>query len=129
GVGPAGVLRATFDPEALPEHPGSQLVTFGAPLLDRMLADAQQRGRHARAYYLGLNLAPHNLASRAGRQLDLPEKARLEVERVHSLHFGIVVFWFEATFISDQKDQDILTVAIDRHYGRQMRHLDQLLDP
>ena len=30
--------------------------------------------------------------------------------------------------MSDQKEQDILTVAIDVHYGRQVRHLERLLD-
>ena len=30
--------------------------------------------------------------------------------------------------MSDQKEQDLLTVAIDVHYGRQVRHLDRLLD-
>jgi hypothetical protein len=44
------------------------------------------------------------------------------------LHFPQAVFWFEATFTSDQKEQDILSVAIDLHHGRQVRHLDRLLD-
>jgi hypothetical protein len=43
--------------------------------------------------------------------------------------FPQVVFWFEATFTSDQKEQEVLPLAIDRHYGRQVRHLEQLLDP
>ena len=41
------IVRVTFDPEALPEHPGSQLASFGTPLIDRLLDDAVQRGRYA----------------------------------------------------------------------------------
>ena len=42
--------------------------------------------------------------------------------------FFPAAFWFEATFVSDQKEQEILPVAIDLHHGRQVRHLDRLLD-
>ena len=29
-------LRLAFDPEALPEHPGTQLASYGTPLVDRL---------------------------------------------------------------------------------------------
>src|SRR5260370_30887447 len=45
-----GVLRIAFDPEALPEHPGAQLASFGTPLIDRLLTDALRRGRSAQLY-------------------------------------------------------------------------------
>ena len=45
-----------------------------------------------------------------------------------STTFPQAIFWFEATFVSDQKEQDLLTVAIDVHHGRQVRHLEELLD-
>ena len=44
------------------------------------------------------------------------------------MHFPQAAFWFEATFVSDQKEQDLLSVAIDVHHGRQVRHLERLLD-
>src|SRR5439155_20443786 len=129
--GPAGseeALRVAFDPEALPEHPGAQLASYGTPLIDRLLADALERGRFTRLYVIGLNLAPHDLAGRARRALTLPPQSRLSVERVRLLHFAQMVFWFQATFVSDQKEQEVLPVALDLHYGRQVRHLEQLLD-
>jgi hypothetical protein len=60
--------------------------------------------------------------------LTLHEGASLRLDRVRALHFPQAVFWFEATFLSDQKEQELLPVAIDLHYGRQVRHLDRLLD-
>jgi hypothetical protein len=122
------VLRITFDPEALPEHPGAQLASFGTPLVDRLLACAIERGRSARVYFNGLNLAPHGIAERVRRALTLAEGVDVSPLRIRALDFPQAVFWFEATFASDQKEQEILTVAIDLHYARQVRHLDQLLD-
>src|SRR5262249_46706322 len=55
-------------------------------------------------------------------------ESRLGVERVRVLHFAQAVFWFQATFVSDQKEREVLPVALDLHYGRQVRHLEQLLD-
>ena len=56
----AEALRITFDPEAVPEHPGSQLASYGTPLIDRLLQDAVEAGQEnwktLRAY-LGANLA------------------------------------------------------------------------
>lgn len=127
-TGERDVVRVAFDLEAVPEHPGAQLASFGTPLVDRVLADAMQRGRYAQLYLLGLNLAPYDLAERTRRALTLPAKAELEIERARALHFAQALYWFEASFISDQKQQELLPVAIDLYYGRQVRHHERLLD-
>src|SRR5262249_17036986 len=81
------------------------------------------------AYYLiGLNLTPHDLAGRVRRSLTLAPPLELRFDRVRALHFAQAVFWFQAEFISDQKEQEILTVALDLHYGRECRHPEQILD-
>jgi len=122
------MVRLVFDPEAIPEHPGAQLASYGTPLVDRLLADAVNRGRHIVLYMVGLNVAPRELEDRLRRAVTLPPGFELKLERSRPLHFPQAVFWFEATFISDQKEQDLLTVAIDVHHGRQVRHLERLLD-
>src|SRR4029077_4814682 len=123
------MVRLVFDPEAIPEHPGAQLASYGTPLVDRLLADAVNRGRRAVLYMVGLNLAPQGLEDRLRRAVTLPSGFELKLEQSRPLHFPQAVFWFEATFVSDQKEQDLLSVVIDVHYGRQVRHLDELLDP
>ena len=116
-----------FDPEAIPEHPGAQLASYGTPLVDRLLADAVARGRHAELYLVGLNVAPQGLADRAARALDAARRGRhCRSSGCGVLHFPQAVFWFEATFVSDQKEQELLPVAIDLHHGRQVRHLERL---
>jgi hypothetical protein len=128
-AGESGMVLLTFDPEALPEHPGSQLASFGTPLIEQLLADALRRGRSSRFYLVGLNLNPHNLAGRVRGGLDLAEPLVLHVERVRALHFTQAVYWFCAEFVSDQKEQTVSPVAIDLHYGREVRHLEALLQP
>jgi hypothetical protein len=127
-AGEPEIVRLAFDPEAIPEHPGAQLASYGTPLVDRLLADAVNRGRHIVLYMVGLNLAPQGLEDRLRRAVTLPSGFELKLEQSRPLHFPQAVFWFEATFVSDQKEQDLLTVAIDVHHSRQVRHLDRLLD-
>ena len=122
------VLRLAFDPEAIPEHPGSQLASFGTPLIDRLLADALRRGQSAHFYLIGLNLQPHNLIGRIRKSLTLADPLEMEVKRARAMHFTQAVYWFQAEFVSDQKEQTIMPVAIDLHYGREVRHLEALLD-
>jgi hypothetical protein len=123
------IVRIAFDPEALPEHPGAQLASYGTPLVDRLLADAVTRGQYAHLYVVGLNLAPHDLAGMCRRALTLPADSTLKLDHARPLNFGQAAFWFQATFTSDQKEQEVVPVALDLHYGRQYRHLEQLLEP
>jgi len=124
-----GVVRVTFDPEAIPDHPGAQLATLGAPLVDGMLADAMSRGSFAELFAIGLNLYPHKLADRVASSFTLGPNLSLDPRRARAMHFPQALFWFEASFVSDQKEQELLCVAIDLHYGRQVRHTDRLLAP
>ena len=56
------------------------------------------------------------------------EGLELEIGTPRALNFPQAVFWFEAEFVSDQKEQQILNVAIDLFYARQVRHLEELLE-
>jgi hypothetical protein len=131
-TGPASkgqsITRVAFDPDALAEHPAAQLVSLGTPLVDRLIAGALERGRLVELHLLGLNLQPHQLAIRIIRSLKLTEGLSLYVHRIRPVDFPQMVFWFEATFISDQREQEIVPAATDLHFGREVRHLDLLLD-
>jgi len=122
------VVQIAFDPEALPEHPRAQLASYGTPFIDQLLTEALTRGQYGRLYVIGLNLAPHDLAGLLRRALTLPEGATLRPQAARPLHFAQAAFWFQAAFVSDQKEQEVVPVALDLHYGRLVRHLDQLLD-
>ena len=121
-------LRVTFDPEALPEHPGAQLANFGSPFVDRLLEDAMARGGAAHAYTTGLNLAPYDLASRVGRAVKMGSGLEWQVNQSRVRSFSQAIFWFRAIFVSDQKEMELLPTGFELYYGRQIRHLEQLLD-
>jgi hypothetical protein len=128
GTAEPEILRLVFDPEAIPEHPGAQFASYGTPLVDELLADAVFRGRHTTLYSVGLNLAPQGLTERLRRAVTLPPGFDLTLELSRPLYFPQAIFWFETTYVSDQKEQDLLTAAVDLHHGRQVRHLERLLD-
>lgn len=120
--------RVTFDSEALPEHPAAQLLTFGLPLLDALLEDARRRGQIAHAYFDQVHLETYGIEQQVPRDLVLPDDTRLAIDQIRPYYVLHTLFWFEATYLSDEKEQTLYTAAIDRHYGRLVRHLDAI-DP
>jgi len=74
-----------------------------------------------------LNLQPQHLSSQLRRAITLPANWAAEIERVRAMNCPQAIFWFTATFTSDQKEQEILRVGLDLHYGREVRQLDALL--
>lgn len=120
-------VRLTFDPEALPEHPSAQLLTFGLPLLDELLNSAHDRGAIAHAFYDDLNLQPYRLEQQVRRDVSVPQGTELELTAPRPYYVAHAVFWFEASYLGDEKTQAILSAAVDRRYGRLVRHLEPLL--
>ncbi len=127
GVAAGDLVRVALDPEALPEHRGCRFLGRGSPMLDDIFEGAQRRTRRAQAWYAGLS---HRLADPTVplRRLDLQPNARLAVQRTQAQGFVVLVHWFRATYASDQKEQETFVVALDGNRGRQVRHLDRLLD-
>ena len=123
------VVRVALDPEAIADHASAQLLGFGTPIVDELLDDTIRRGAYCRAYLTGLHLRPAGLAERVLRGLQRPEPLDFRVVEIRPLDFPQAVFWFEATLTGDQKETHLLTVAIDMHYAREVRHLEALLDP
>ncbi|MBI3537301.1 MAG: hypothetical protein HY070_07090 [Chloroflexi bacterium] len=124
----ASPMRVAFDPDALPEHPSAQLLTFGSALLDELLEKAQTRGRNGFAFLDDVHLAPYGLAQRMVRDLVLPEQVNLQIENTRPLYVTHSLFWFEVTYLGDEKEQALHPIAIDRYYGREVRYLDKWLD-
>ncbi len=123
----AGVFRFTLDPEAVPDYPTAQLMAFGNPLLDRIFEHAQSLGQVAQVYLTGFNLSPHALPTTVRRSLQVPPGVEVRSATPRAHHFSAALFWFQATFISDEKVQDIFSVGIDRYYGRLTRTVEDTL--
>ncbi len=119
--------RVTFDPEALQDHPSAQLMAFGNPALDAIFEQAQTQHRVAQVYLGGLNLTPHNLTGLVQRGLQVPQGTTLTMLSQHPLHYHSALWWFQATFVSDEKVQETYAIGTDLHYGRITRHLEAFL--
>jgi hypothetical protein len=120
--------RIAFDPDALPEHRSAQLLTFGSALLDDLLGRAQRRGRTGNVFLDDVHLTPHALNQRIARDLILPDPVTMRIENMRLLYVTHSLFWFEVTYLADEKEQALHPIAVDRYYGRQVRYLDELLD-
>ena len=120
-------LRLAFDPEAVPEHAGSHLLTYGSPLLERLLDHACQQSRTCRVYLTGINLAVHGLEEWVRTGVAVPAGSTWKIGRVRPLFYAHAAFWFQATFSSDEKEQENYINVVDLHYGRFARHLEELL--
>jgi len=123
----ADTSRLAFDPEALGDYPNAHPMVFGNPTLDRVFQHAQSLGQVGRVYITGLNLAPYDLAGILKRNLVLPDGVVLQVHAPRIRHYRAMLFWFQTTFVSDEKEQLTFITGIDLHYGRPARHLQQLL--
>ena len=122
-----GVLRFTLGPEAVPDYPSAQLMAFGNPLLDRIFEQAQSLGQVAQVYLSGLTWSLHDLSALVRRSLQVPAGVEVRSGAPRAYYFSSALFWFQATFISDEKVQEIMAIGIDHYYGRLTRTLEDVL--
>jgi len=119
--------RLTVDPEALADHPEAQILAFGLPLLDDLLARAQASGPTALAYLDDLHLSPHGLERHIERDLTWPDDLAVRIGPPRARYVLHTLFWFAASYESDDLTQALYTAGVDGHYGRLVRHLEGLL--
>ena len=124
---PDETIRIAFDAEAVTDHPQAYLMAFGNPILDRIFEHAQALGQSARVYLTGYNLSHHDLPAVLRRSLQTPAGVELKPAAPRVYHFSLALFWFQATFISDEKEHGLFPVGVDLYYGRLARHLEETL--
>lgn len=123
-----GLCRVTFDTEALADHPHAQLLAFGHPTLDQLFSMAHQQGSVGKIFLSGFNLQPHQLLLKLKQQLRLHKDLNVEFGVPRILHFTLWFYWFQATFVCDEKIQYLVEVGIDQYYGRLTRRFQELLE-
>lgn len=122
------LCRVTFDTEALSDHPHAQLLTFGHPTLDQIFAMAHQQGTVGKVFLSGFNLQPHQLLLKLRQQLCIHKELNIEFGTPRILHFTLWFYWFQATFICDEKIQHLFEVGVDQYYGRLTRRFQEILE-
>lgn len=121
------MYRVTFDPEALTDHPDAQLLIFGHPTLDHIFSMAHEQGAVGRIFLSGFNLEPYQLLLKLRQQLAIDKELKVEFGIPRVLHFTLWFYWFQATFICDEKIQHLFEVGVDQYYGRLTRHFQEIL--
>ena len=121
------LTRFCFDPEALPEHSGSQFLALGDPALDSLFQHVMAVGRSAIVYLPESNCSPQNLEAAIKRELLTPDLS-LACGTPKPLYFSKALFCFQITHLCDEKQQLLLSVGVDLHFGRIARNLETLLD-
>ncbi len=125
-AGDGEISRFCFDSEAVPEHPHSRLITFGDPTLAAICEEAQARGSVAKVYLNEQNLAPHNLERKLQASIN-SQGVTLVYGESRVRYFTTALFFFQASFISDEKLQYPYTVGVEMHYGRPARRVEELV--
>jgi hypothetical protein len=127
GSGDATVRQLAFDPELLDEAPDAELVSFASPTLERLLRDATASGRVARAFLDAVVAASQSTADQLRRAYRFLESAWTpQGGRPWWVPAG--VFLFRVQYLSDEREEDLVEVAVNLTDGRLLRRLGDALD-
>ncbi|MBI3454190.1 MAG: hypothetical protein HY002_00185 [Candidatus Rokubacteria bacterium] len=119
--------QLAFDPELIDEQPEAELVTFGSPVLEELVDRATASGRVAQAFLNAAASASRTTADRLMRSYRFQESAwTAEGGRPWWLPAG--VFLFRVRYLSDEREEDLVRVAVSLADGRLLRRLDAALD-
>ena len=111
------LTRFCFDPEAL-QHPGSQFLALGDPALDSFFQHVMAVGRSAIVYLSESHCSPQNLEAVIKRELVLAPDLSLACGTPKPLYFSKALFCFQITHLCDEKQQMLLSIGVDLHFGR-----------
>ncbi len=112
-------LHLSLSPEAAAADRTAEYLSYGSPLLDRLLALARDPMASARWYVRGLQHPPKDLRAEAQRQMSFSNawiSAKSGAEAI-AYHYA-ALFWFRATILSHERRERLVPVAIDLHSHR-----------
>jgi len=126
-LGVDGYLRLTFNEGVAAANPGATHLTYGHPLVDQITDAARETG-HAVHWYIGqVRLQKPDLFQVIQKEIGLVN-ARLQPEKEgkprpqlhHYLRFS-----FKVAFVSDEKQEQLVSVLIDVNSGQPAWELDE----
>lgn len=125
--GEVTVRQLAFDPELFDEVPDAELVSFASPTLERLLRETTASGRVARAFLDTVATASRSTADQLRRAYRFLESAWTpQGGRPWWVPTG--VFLFRVRYLSDEREEDLLEVAVNLTDGRLVRRLGDALD-
>ncbi|MCC7352589.1 MAG: hypothetical protein IT330_02440 [Anaerolineae bacterium] len=128
GVDP--FLQLTFSPEVAAAHPDSLHLTIAHPLVERIIAAARTLDRPTRWYINEVRLEKRDLFDLIKREMVFPnawlqpETGAIPQARLHYY----VRFNFKAALISDEKEEEVVSVLLDVQAGKPAAALEAVGD-
>lgn len=121
-------LLLAFDYEVARETPGSEFITFGSHLLDKVVELALSIGRVTECYIPVGNLQPPaNLEEEFANTIDFEKCRNPSLKEWYPLEYIYYRFNFRCIYQYDEKQEEIQPVLIDMHSGRQDAEVQDLL--
>jgi len=125
---PTEIKRFTFDPEALIDYPNAELLDLGSPYLESFFKEAQSHGKRGRIFFEETHLSPFNLNKEIEKDLHLPKNFSLSLGQPRIFYFSMILFLFQVTYSSDEKEQALIPIGIDGYSKRPLRSLDASIE-
>ncbi|MDP2872944.1 MAG: hypothetical protein Q8P31_10465 [Bacillota bacterium] len=111
-------LLMAFDQEVAAENAGSALVAHGSPLLDAAVRLGVRYGRHTRLYWPGMEPSPpRNLARRVQDAIEYRRCRSPQITLTWAAECLYYLFNFTCTLWSYDKQETLLSVAVNGHTG------------
>lgn len=121
-------LVLAFDAEVARENPGSEFVTFGHPLLDRLLSACLRLGAVRRRHALGVRVAPPpDLEARVARELAFPRSRGVAVLGAEAVEQHALLFEFRVVLEADDQETRDFAVLVDLHENLPADHVREAL--
>lgn len=127
-LGVDGYLRLTFDEQVAAAHSEAIHLTYGHPLVDRITEVARGEGHAVHWYINQVRLEKPDLFEVIRKEIGLanarlrPEKeARPQPQLHHYLRFN-----FKAAFVSDEKQEELVSILMDVNSGQPAWELDKV---
>lgn len=122
-------LLLAFDTEVAQETPGSEFITYGHPLLERVLQGCLRMGRTERLYATTTRVAPPgNLKQRLAGDLRFVGGRGVQLLQVDMEEQHAAWFQFRLTLQADEKRHQTAGVLVDLHTALPLDHLVPVLD-
>ena len=123
-VGGQPHMLLAFDLEVARENAGAEFITFGHPLLDRVVQGCLGVGRTVRLHAAGTRLTPPgNLQERIAGALDFVGARSIRILNTQIEEQHAVWFQYRLTLQADEKRQPSAGVLVDLHTALPLDHL------
>ncbi len=110
----------------LPNHSQAEFVTYGSPFLDKMLSLTQDFGQITRVFIKDVYPKKRGLVKLIEETFEFPNSKRLGYLMDNQVICSYLLINFKANIISDEREEEIITVVVDEQTLREAQEIVNL---